>query len=413
MPAPAPTLRDLVPNSPTFATDADAFFNGELSAAVRKINDLHEQLRSALASGGAEMFVADEEVLAGAVRYSPITSLNYRARQTGVYTVDPSDDALHWASLSVVADPDSAGQVLSSDGDGLLWIERGLPVTEVPAVGAAYSIDAAQGIYQLTLTEDCTLTLPEQGQALDIVVKQSDPTDFKSALWAGDIDWSGVGGAAPALLRKSCLVRLIWIAGRWRCYDARNYGALPIMFLGYDFATTITEPAGSAAGDLFVAISHGSPTAASTLSGWNTIDLQPADSSFTSKLFWQIRGASSLSGTALPEAHADASFWCAFRGYDSVDLTNTNGETVANGATVTRTVTAGGCLLVWAMDRDANYGAVITHPAPDLINIGRAVGSFKGQLKCGPLAPGQSISIQDTGGTYTTNAWRVLLRVTD
>lgn len=285
-------------------------------------------------------------------------------------------------------------------------------------VSGTHAISGAAGhMHDLTLTGDVTLTFPDASSSIsfDLVINQIGVYAFNAVTWP-TVNWSLVGGSPPALGRRNVLVRFRSLAGSWWAIEVQKTGNRPLMFVGSGFSASITEPGGTQEGDLFIAIAHGpSVSGSDSMAGWSTINDQPTISGgHTSKMYYRLRGATSLSGTAIPNANATDSspFFAVFRGYNTVNLANTDGEIVADTATVSRTINADGAVLVWAADLFATVEPTVTLPDESLLTSGDTATYFKTRAKAGLISAGQSISVQDKPTSYGTNMWRVALTVT-
>lgn len=296
---------------------------------------------------------------------------------------------------------------------------RGLQRVAATVSGFHTLYGAAGHVHDLTLTGDVTLTIPSATDpasvAISIIINQTGINAYNTVTWP-NINWSLVGGSPPALNLRHTLVRLYAIAGSWFAYDAKRVGGPALSFIGHGWSSTITEPGGTQEGDLFVAIAHGPDVSASdALAGWSTINDQPTISGgHTSKLYYRLRGATSLTGTTIPNANATDSspFFAVYRGYNTVNLANTDGEIVAASALVTRTINANGAILVWASDLFATTHPTVTVPNAAFLSSNKEATYFKAQAKSGIIAAGESVSVQDNHSSYGTNMWRVVVTAT-
>lgn len=288
-------------------------------------------------------------------------------------------------------------------GDALAGASSAL-VAPVSVSGSYTLLDTSATQY-LSATAATALSLPASpvNHVLDVVVSQSDNFGIT---WPLTVNW--LGAAAPFASQEGVTVRLVRLNGTWY--------ATNLELAGVEFTTTrviahgfgsFAEPVGIAEGDMVVAITHG-PTSSVFGAGWTVEPETPLDSSFKSHCGYRRRGATPIASMNFT-TDGSASFWAVLRGCPDVE--RAVGTLVNNGATsMAEAAVRDGFVLTWAFDRDyANsvVGATIAQPSASLLNLTRDVAYYKGQVKCGPISAGQNVTVTDTGGSYTTNSWRI------
>ena len=124
-------------NPATFADLGDAFlghfpvFSSEVSALEANVDAKEISAVSAsniaVAATNAIAWVTATTYAVGNVRYSPANGQAYRRRTVGAGTTDPSLDGANWWLLSTLpVQTGKAGRILSTNGQTMLWVSRGV-----------------------------------------------------------------------------------------------------------------------------------------------------------------------------------------------------------------------------------------------------------------------------------------------
>lgn len=127
------------------------------------------------------------EVTDGTTTVAPVTTLRVPAHSV-------TDNGGDEAELGYVTDTYGGQEVVNT----------------VAATGAAETLPATANVHDLTLTADCTLTLPTltSGKACAItVILRQDGTGSRLVTWPGSVSW--VSGSAPTLKTAAAAVDVV------------------------------------------------------------------------------------------------------------------------------------------------------------------------------------------------------------
>ena len=304
-------------------------------------------------------------------------------------------------------DKGDTGPAGPSGVGGASWVKQN--------VSGTYTIADGGGRYHLTLTGNTTLSLPASGDELVLLIEHGQPT-YYNITWPAGISWTLVGGAPGVFNRQGLEARFVYVAGVWYCTYLQTFGAkdLTVQVVGFAWPTggSFNEPAGCAADDLFIFISHHQDASFTppNISGWTKHATKSTDTSSSSGLYWCRRGATPIPTTSYTQGNGTMPFLVVLRNAPDVDQGATVGKQINSGTTHSITLAAQSLVLSWAAEV-MDLTPVITQPGALILNESKTSSYYKGGVKLGAVNAGQSVTVQDTGGQYTTNSWRVVMPI--